>query len=56
METELDDNTTWFAIYDWANNELTDHGTFASFDIAWDYIYQNFEEDDFQELEVREQK
>ena len=44
-----------YAIYDWANNELTKHGTFERFEDGWDYIYEHFEEDDYQELFVREQ-
>lgn len=31
---------------------LSKHGTFDSFDDAWEYIYEHFEEDDFENLTV----
>jgi len=41
-----------FKIFDWAGNELTKHGTFETFEDAWDYIFEHFEEEDHQELFV----
>lgn len=49
-----------FAIFDWAGNELTKHGTFKTFEDAWDYILGDMTdklkltEDDYQEYEVFE--
>ena len=48
-----------FKIYDWAGNDLSKHhGTFSSFEEAWDYIFGemtdklNLKEDDYQEYYV----
>lgn len=41
-----------YKIIDWAGNELSKHGKFNSFEDAWDYIYQNFDEANFEELYV----
>lgn len=46
MKTEL------WVIRDWANNELSKHGTFKSFQDGWSYIYEHFEEEDFEDLFV----
>ena len=43
-----------YEIQDWAGNRLTAHGEFKTFDDGWDYIYEKFEEDDFQDLYVVE--
>lgn len=35
-----------FKIYDWAGNDKSDYyGTFASFEDAWDRLYQEFPND-----------
>lgn len=48
-----------FRIYDWAGNDLTQwHGTFKTFEDAWDYIFGEMTErlklteEDYQEFEV----
>lgn len=42
-----------FAIFDWAMNELTKHGTFESFDDGWEYILENWpNEEDHEDLFV----
>ena len=41
-----------YAIYDWTMNKLSAHGSFHTFEDAWDYIMENFEEEDFEELLV----
>lgn len=48
-----------FKIYDWAGNDLSRfHGTFETFEDAWDYIFGemtdklNLTEDDYQEYYV----
>lgn len=44
---------TTFAIFDWAGNRLTAHGTFEDFEDAWDYIRETWpDEDDWQDLYV----
>ena len=41
-----------YVIFDWMYNVLDKHGEFNSFEDGWAYIYEHFEEEDFQELEV----
>lgn len=41
-----------YVIFDWAGNRLSKHGTFKSFDDAWEYIYKKFPEEDHQDLHV----
>jgi len=49
-----------FKIFDWAGNELYKHGTFETFEDAWDYILGemtdklNLKEEDYQEYQVLE--
>lgn len=47
-----------YALLDWANNRLTDKKghelTFNSFEDGWNYIYLNYQEEDFEELYVEE--
>ena len=49
-----------FRIYDWAYNPLRDDSgqifSFYTFEQAWEYIYENFEEEDFEDFEVLESK
>ena len=37
---------TRFIIQDWAGNELTDFGTFKSFDDAWEFLLSKFDNDE----------
>ena len=42
-----------YAIYDWAGNRLSKHGTFKTFEDGWDYILEHWEdEEDHGELYV----
>ena len=47
-----------FIIQDWASNTLQyNNGVpmeFKSFDDAWEYIFENYNEDEFEELNVEE--
>ena len=47
------DNDTWI-LKDWADNRLTDRKgktlEFKTFEDGWEYIYGNYEEDEFEEL------
>lgn len=48
-----------YYIYDWAGNKLYQHGTFKSFEDAWDYILGEMTDalgltdEDYQEYDVR---
>lgn len=48
-----------FVIFDWAGNELDMHGTFETFEDAWDFILGemtdllNLTEEDYSEYDVR---
>lgn len=48
-----------FAIFDWAGNHLYTHGTFPTFEDAWDYIKGDMadklglSEEDYNEFDVR---
>ena len=41
-----------YEIQDWAGNRLRDRNEFDSFEDAWGYIYDVFEEDDWQDIYV----
>ena len=41
-----------YIIKDWAGNDIEDN--FKTFDDAWEYIYENFEEEDYEELHVEQ--
>ncbi len=41
-----------YKIYDWAGNELSYHGSFQTFEDAWDYIREHFKENEWSELYV----
>jgi hypothetical protein len=42
-----------YIIQDWAGNVMN-FGEFDSFEDAWSYIYEHFQEDDYQEFYVVE--
>lgn len=48
--------TKRFYIQDWAGNRLWEHGTFEFFEDAWGYIYETFEDADFDDLFVIERR
>jgi hypothetical protein len=39
-------------IKDWADNELFPNKDFSTFEDAWGFIYEFFNDEDFQELSV----